>query len=326
MSNTKGNKGLGRGLAALIGDGKVVPVDQVPAASDADSGLITTNFYLLVKLPATPSSRARSSTTDALAELAESIKAVGLVQPVVVRRHGDSYELVAGERRWRAAQLAGLEKIPAVIREAGEAESLELALIENLSREDLNPIDTARAYAILQEDFGATQEELAGKLGRSRSAVANTLRLLDLPDEVQTLIEQGKPFRGTRPRPAVRVRPPQATQAGGPRGQERPVGPADGRAGQKGGRRRAAAERTAAIHPGRPGAHGRDHRRSLLGVPPAGQGALGEPRAAASRLEFENEEQLQPRSSTSWIICRCIARTDPQPAKSQRHGVADFPA
>jgi ParB family chromosome partitioning protein len=127
----------------------------------------------------------------ALTELAESIKAVGLVQPVVVRRRGDRYELVAGERRWRAARQAGLEKIPAIIREAGDAESLELALIENLSREDLNPIDTARAYAILQEDFGATQEELAGKLGRSRSAVANTLRLLDLPDEVQDLIEKG---------------------------------------------------------------------------------------------------------------------------------------
>jgi ParB family chromosome partitioning protein len=132
----------------------------------------------------------------ALEELAESIRAVGLVQPVVVRRRGESYELVAGERRWRAAQLAGLEKIPAIIRKAGDAESLELALIENLSREDLNPIDTARAYAILQEDFGATQEELAGKLGRSRSAVANTLRLLDLPDEVQSLIEQGQLSEG----------------------------------------------------------------------------------------------------------------------------------
>lgn len=126
-----------------------------------------------------------------LAELAESIKSVGLVQPVVVRKRSSGYELVAGERRWRAARLGGLEKIPAIIREAGDGESLELALIENLSREDLNPIDTARAYAILQEDFGTTQEQLAGKLGRSRSAIANTLRLLDLPDEIQDLIEKG---------------------------------------------------------------------------------------------------------------------------------------
>jgi ParB family chromosome partitioning protein len=133
---------------------------------------------------------------DALEELAESIRAVGLVQPVVVRQRGEGYELVAGERRWRAARIAGLETVPALIREAGDAESLELALIENISREDLNPIDTARAYANLQEDYGITQETLSSKLGRSRSAVANTLRLLDLPDEVQQLIEQDKLTEG----------------------------------------------------------------------------------------------------------------------------------
>ena len=115
---------------------------------------------------------------------------------MVVRQRGDGYGLVAGERRWRAARIAGLETVPALIREAGDAESLELALIENISREDLNPIDTARAYANLQEDYGITQETLSSKLGRSRSAVTNTLRLLDLPDEVQQLIEQGKLTEG----------------------------------------------------------------------------------------------------------------------------------
>ncbi len=197
MSNAKGNKGLGRGLAALIGDTIDNSVSQAGTTDTGSPPPDTDYQFLSVGQIAGNPKQPRTVFDDAaLEELAESIRAVGLVQPVVVRRRGESYELVAGERRWRAAQLAGLEKIPAIIRKAGDAESLELALIENLSREDLNPIDTARAYAILQEDFGATQEELAGKLGRSRSAVANTLRLLDLPDEVQSLIEQGQLSEG----------------------------------------------------------------------------------------------------------------------------------
>lgn len=198
MSNTKGNKGLGRGLSALIRDTTSdTPGQHQPLAGDTPA--ISDSLYQLLPVDQIRGNPKQPRTVfdgEALAELAESIKSVGLVQPVVVRRQGKGYELVAGERRWRAAGLAGLEKIPAIIREAGDAESLELALIENLSREDLNPIDTARAYAILQEDFGATQEQLAGKLGRSRSAVANTLRLLDLPDEVQDLIEKGKLSEG----------------------------------------------------------------------------------------------------------------------------------
>lgn len=148
------------------------------------------------KIVSNPGQPRRTFGDEALAELAASIKAVGIVQPVVVRRAGGSFEIIAGERRWRAARMAGLKTVPAVIRDAGDAESVELALIENLSREDLNPIDAARAYANLQEDFGITQEELAAKLGRSRSAVANTLRLLDLPDDVQTLIEHGRLSEG----------------------------------------------------------------------------------------------------------------------------------
>lgn len=197
MSNAKGNKGLGRGLSALIGDTTSNPISQL--ASPGDGTAAPDSLYQLLpvdQIKGNPKQPRTVFDNEALAELAESIKSVGLVQPVVVRKQGKGYELVAGERRWRAAGLAGLEKIPAIIREAGDAESLELALIENLSREDLNPIDTARAYAILQEDFGATQEQLAGKLGRSRSAVANTLRLLDLPDEVQALIEQGQLTEG----------------------------------------------------------------------------------------------------------------------------------
>ncbi len=190
--NARGNKSLGRGLSALIGEGGNAAPNKT--GDTAEVALQSDSVYQLLpvsKISGNPKQPRTVFEKEALAELSDSIKAVGLVQPVVVRRRGDRYELVAGERRWRAAVQAGLEKIPAVIRDAGDAESLELALIENLSREDLNPMDTARAYAILQEDFGATQEELAGKLGRSRSAVANTLRLLDLPDEVQALLENG---------------------------------------------------------------------------------------------------------------------------------------
>jgi len=197
VSNSKGGKGLGRGLSALIGDTKDSTLSQ-KSSETAGQGPADSSYQLLPvsQISGNPKQPRTVFDDEALAELAESIAAVGLVQPVVVRRRGEGFELVAGERRWRAAQQAGLEKIPAIIRQAGDAESLELALIENLSREDLNPIDTARAYAILQEDFGSTQEELAGKLGRSRSAVANTMRLLDLPDEVQLLIEKGSLSEG----------------------------------------------------------------------------------------------------------------------------------
>ncbi len=186
------NKGLGRGLEALIGTNK--NIDQ-----NNSNNLQRSEQYQEIaidKIVSNPGQPRRAFDDDALSELAASIKAVGIVQPVVVRRTAAGFEIIAGERRWRAARMAGLRKIPAVVREAGDAESLELALIENLSREDLNPIDAARAYASLQEDFGITQEELAAKLGRSRSAVANTLRLLDLPDEIQSFIEQGRLFEG----------------------------------------------------------------------------------------------------------------------------------
>ena len=187
------SKGLGRGLEALFKNTN----NQVGQSPPGDTGPLDLYQELPIdQIRGNPKQPRTIFDDGALAELADSLKAVGLVQPVVVRRLGNEFEIVAGERRWRAARLAGLKRIPAIIREAGDAESLELALIENLSREDLNPIDTARAYASLQEDFGITQEMLAGKLGRSRSAVANTMRLLDLPDEVQTLIENGKLSEG----------------------------------------------------------------------------------------------------------------------------------
>jgi ParB family transcriptional regulator, chromosome partitioning protein len=130
--------------------------------------------------------------SSTLQELATSIKASGVIQPVVVRRVNGAYELIAGERRWRAARQAGLDRIPAVVREATDAESLELALVENLLREDLNPMEEAEAYHKLLAQFGWTQEELAQRVGRDRSSIANALRLLRLPESIQADLRGGR--------------------------------------------------------------------------------------------------------------------------------------
>jgi ParB family chromosome partitioning protein len=127
----------------------------------------------------------------ALRDLADSLRQSGLLQPVVVRRLGDGYQLIVGERRWRAAKLAGIERVPVIVREATDAESLELALVENLLREDLNPIEEAEAYQRLLAEFGWTQEELAQRVGRDRSTVANCLRLLKLPEPIQSDLRAG---------------------------------------------------------------------------------------------------------------------------------------
>jgi ParB family chromosome partitioning protein len=170
---------MGRGLAAILtvapreeGDElRVVPVDQV--------------------IPNPNQPRVRFDE-DALAALAGSLKARGMLQPVLVRPlPSGQYELIAGERRWRAAQLADIGEIPALVRGQGDAESLELALIENMVREDLNPVEEARACAALVEELGMTREEVGLRVGRSRVAVSNLLRLLDLPDEALQLIELG---------------------------------------------------------------------------------------------------------------------------------------
>lgn len=200
MSNPN-TKGLGKGLSALIGGNAAGTaagaVGSLPDQSDPKSGPGASYQILSIsQVTVNPKQPRTIFNQESLQELAESIRSVGLVQPIVVRKNVNGYELVAGERRWRASQLAGQETIPAIIREAGDAESLELALIENINREDLNPMDAARAYANLQEEFGTTQEALARRLGRSRSAIANTIRLLDLPDEVQALIEQGRLSEG----------------------------------------------------------------------------------------------------------------------------------
>lgn len=169
-------KGLGKGLGALIPTGEG-PIEIVDVAID--------------EISPNPRQPRRRFDEAALAELAESIKEHGLIQPIIVRRAGVGYELVAGERRLRAAREAGLRKVPAIVRGATDSESLAIALVENLQRENLDAIEEARALRRLVEDFGMTQDELAAMIGKSRSAIANSMRLLSLPDSIQGLVQLG---------------------------------------------------------------------------------------------------------------------------------------
>lgn len=183
---------LGRGLSTLLGDVPVVPVPAgaaTPGATSAGEALRVVGIGRIRPNAAQPR---KSIDEDALATLAESIATTGLIQPVVVRAlGGGDYELIAGERRWRAAQMAGLSDLPAVVRDADERERLEVGLVENLVREDLDPVETAYALATLVEDFGQSQADVARTLGRSRSSVANLIRLLELPDDVQAMLVSG---------------------------------------------------------------------------------------------------------------------------------------
>lgn len=167
-------KRLGRGLEALI------PVDATDAGGVEE--------IKISKIRPNQFQPRREFNEEKLEELAESIREHGVIQPVVLRKKGDIYEIVAGERRWRAAQRAGLSSIPAVVKECDDIEMMQIALIENLQREDLNPIEEAMAYRQLMDEFNFTQETLSQKIGKSRSAIANSVRLLTLPDELQKMI------------------------------------------------------------------------------------------------------------------------------------------
>jgi ParB family chromosome partitioning protein len=175
------SRGIGRGLAAIL------------AVSTPEEGERDELRELPVELIApNPRQPRRRFDEQALAGLAASLGARGVLQPVLVRpKAGGTFELIAGERRWRAAKLAGLDRIPALVRPRGDAEALELALIENMAREDLNPIEEARACAALVEELSLTREDVGLRVGRGRVAVSNLLRLLDLPDEALALIEDG---------------------------------------------------------------------------------------------------------------------------------------
>ena len=177
-------KRLGRGLAALIGD----DTSEEAMVQDARS----LRHMPIEMLRASPNNPRKHFAEADLDELAKSIRDKGLLQPLVVRplEQGE-YEIVAGERRWRAAQRAGIHDVPVLIRELSDGEALEIALIENIQRSDLNPLEEARAYGMLLEQFLYTQQQLAESIGKSRSHVSNTLRLLTLPDSVRQQIEQG---------------------------------------------------------------------------------------------------------------------------------------
>jgi ParB family chromosome partitioning protein len=176
---------MGRGLAAIL---------SVSDGEDGGAELRELHVDLVAPNPDQPRKR---FDDEALQALADSVKERGVLQPVLVRpRPGGSYELVAGERRWRAARLAGLETLPALVQQRDDAQSLEDALIENMAREDLNPIEAARAVAGLVEELGLTREAVGRRVGRSRVAVSNLLRLLDLPDEALALVEDGSLTEG----------------------------------------------------------------------------------------------------------------------------------
>jgi ParB family transcriptional regulator, chromosome partitioning protein len=179
-------KALGRGLNALI---RETDAPATPATQAAPHGLEQIPLTLIDPNPFQPRTE---SSENALEELANSIRASGILQPVLIRPVGDRYQLVAGERRWRAAGQAGLEAVPALIRDIEDAEALELALAENLLREQLNPIEVAHAYDQLQKKFQLTHEQIAERLGVNRSTVTNTLRLLGLAPEVQRLVAEDK--------------------------------------------------------------------------------------------------------------------------------------
>ncbi|MBC7156291.1 MAG: ParB/RepB/Spo0J family partition protein [Rhodobacteraceae bacterium] len=181
-------RGLGRGLSALM-------ADVAPQAAEG-SGPRTPDFLVPVdRLHPNPDQPRRDFAPDAMAELAASIRERGVIQPLIVRRHpsiDDAYEIVAGERRWRAAQMAQVHDIPVVVRDFTDTEVLEVAIIENIQRADLNPVEEAMAYRQLQERFGHTQEKLADGLGKSRSHIANVMRLLSLPEEVLAMVRDNR--------------------------------------------------------------------------------------------------------------------------------------
>jgi len=178
-----GKRGLGKGLGALI-----------PEVDDKDVNSVVE--LKITEIEPNEKQPRRDFDEHGLAELAESIKEHGVVQPIIVRKLGSGYQIIAGERRWRASRLAGKKTIPAIVKDCSNVEVMEIALIENLQREDLNSIEEAYAYKTLIDEYNMTEEEIAQRIGKSRPAIANSLRLLQLPQEIKDMIAAGKITQG----------------------------------------------------------------------------------------------------------------------------------
>ena len=181
-------RGLGRGLTALLGDAGVAPTPVRPSSPATElSGDVVREIPLDRVSPNAAQPR-KHFDSDALAELASSIEQYGVLVPIIVRARGDRFEIIAGERRWRASAIAKKGGIPAIVRASNDVESIEVAIVENLQREDLNPLEEAYGFAHLIDEYSFTQEQLAGRIGKSRPAIANALRLLTLDDEIKTML------------------------------------------------------------------------------------------------------------------------------------------
>jgi ParB family chromosome partitioning protein len=186
---SKNKKVLGKGLLALIDSAAPYGNDyaDMEAFGPADGNLLKVS-----EIEPNPNQPRKIFTDEELTELSHSISEHGVLQPILVRKNEEKYQIVAGERRWRAAQKAGLESIPAVVREISDKEAMEIAIIENVQRQNLTPMEEAEAYACLMQEFDYTQEQLSARLGKSRTHVANTLRLQQLPREIKSLLQQRK--------------------------------------------------------------------------------------------------------------------------------------
>lgn len=185
-------KGLGKGLGAIFGEDVIKESEEETAKSK--SSVVEKSGERMIKLSLIEPNREqprKKFDEEQLAELAESIKQYGVLQPLLVQKKGTFYEIIAGERRWRAAKMAGLKEVPVVLREYSKQESMEIALIENVQRSDLNPIEEALAYDSLVKEFGLTQEEIASRVSKNRATITNTMRLLKLDQQIQEMLIQG---------------------------------------------------------------------------------------------------------------------------------------
>ena len=274
--------GLGRGLGALIPTG-VVSNDEV--------GLQEIPISAIRPNPQQPREH---FDEESLAALAESIREVGVLQPVLVRAGGDGYELIAGERRWRAARRIGLQTIPAIVRVADDAAMLQQAIVENVQREELNPLEEAAAYQQLIEDFSLTHDDVAARVGKSRATITNTLRLLQLPPSIQRCLKERHAAHGPRPRAARHARPRVPGTARQARGRRGPVGPR-GRGGDP-------QPRGVAGRPGAPSARGdascgrrvcSSSRSCSATTSRRGSGSRWARGAGGSQIDFANLEDLE---------------------------------